>query len=139
MLKHTLKKKKDSIRYVYINGCPLDETPGDITLFVPYLLDESGTTEIEFYSAQELPLYDQNDNELPSYKLTMEIPEGYTISNFYVWSALSNEYQAKAYATNPRYSTRVIDDVTYNSYVRTPANDIVANGPLKYKIIITKQ
>ena len=40
--------------------------------------------------------------------------------------------------TNIRYTSRVINGVTYNSYMRGPVEEIEFRGTEKYKLIITK-
>ena len=140
------EKKKDELTpvvpttpYAYITGYGLSDTATDITQFNPFELNESGDTVIEFYGPQELPLYDQNDNELPSLKVTMDIPTGYEITDFKLWNAITNEYQDTTYGQNLRYSTRTIGGVTYNSFSRGPVDAIPSRGKTQYKIIITKQ
>jgi hypothetical protein len=140
------EKKKDELEpgdtgtpYAYITGYGFNDTATDITRFNPFELNESGDTVIEFYGPQELPLYDQNDNELPCLKVTMDIPTGYEITDFKLWNAITNEYQDTTYGQNQRYSTRTIGGVTYNSYARGPVSSISPRGTTQYKITITKQ
>ena len=136
------KEEEDSIRYAYITGYALNGEPTDITAFNKFLLNETGDTEIEIYAPQEVGTYDTSGADLPSIKLTVDIPEGYSIKEGYVWNPVLNEYNIlsddKVFAVNPRYSSRVIDGVTYNSYVRGAANDEGIKGNTQYKIIITK-
>ena len=72
----------------------------------------------------------------------MDVPEGFTLSEVYIWSNVGNEYQVldskNVFGTNPRYATREIDGITYNSYVRGPVDDLGTRGPQRYKIIVTK-
>ena len=143
------EKKKDELDdgsevptltpYAYITGYGFNDTPTDITLFNAFELNETGDTVIEFYGPQELPLYDQNDNELPCFKVTMDIPADYEITEFYLWNAITSEYQSTTFGQNQRYSTRNIGGVTYNSYARGPVNSISPRGVTQYKIKITKQ
>ena len=144
-----LEKKKieeDSIRYAYINGYGLNDTPTDITLFHKYLLNETGDTELELYAAEELSVWDPATYEdLPSYKFTVDIPDGYEITGAYIWNVIRNSYEdiqgindSRRFETNSRYATREIDGITYNSYVRGPASDTTARNATQYKIIITK-
>lgn len=141
-----LEKKKDlgdNEKYAYITAYPLNGTPTDITQFNTFLLNEEGDTEIEIMAGQEMAVWDPSTNEdLPSIKLTVDIPEDYTLSRVYIWSTLSNEYQlcegSNAFGVNPRYASRDINGVTYNSYVRGPINELSTRGPQQYKIIVTK-
>ena len=140
------EKKKDELKpvesgkpYAYITGYGLNDPVTDITQFNQFELNETGDTVIEFYGPQELPLYDENDNELPCLKVTMDIPANYTITEFYLWNAILNNYQVTDFGQNNRYSTRTIGGVTYNSFARGPVNSIASRGITQYKIIITKQ
>ena len=144
-----LEKKKieeDSIRYAYINGYGLNDTPTDITLFHKYLLNETGDTELELYASEELSVWDPASyDDLPSYKFTVDIPDGYEITGAYIWNVIRNSYEdiqgindSRRFETNTRYATREIDGITYNSYVRGPASDTTARNATQYKIIITK-
>lgn len=146
-----LKKKKDdggivsTTIYAYITGYIDGETPTDITSFNPYVLNETGDTTIEVCAGPEISTFDPSTYDLlPSIKFTVEIPVGYSIKNAYIWNDVLEVYEDimsdhRALNTNPRYSQRTINDITYNSYVRGPVNEDVANSNEKYKIIITKQ
>jgi hypothetical protein len=140
------EKKKDELEpvvsgtpYAYITGYGLNDAVTDITQFNQFALNEDGDTVIEFYGSQELPLYDQNDNELPCLKVTIDIPTDYAITELYLWNAITNAYQETTFGQNLRYSTRTIGGVTYNSYARGPVNSISPRGTTQYKIKITKQ
>ena len=146
-----LEKKKeieDSIRYAYINGYALDATPTDITVFNKFLLNSEGDTVLEIYAPVEITAYDPVTYEdLPSVKLVVDVPDGYYIREAYIWNddaGTSGAYELmnndpRAFGVNPRYSSRVIDGITYYSYARGPVDETVANSGEKYKIIITKQ
>ena len=148
------EKKKDELApvsgvpYAYITGYALDGTPTDITVFNPFELNEEGDTEIEIYTGEEITTYSPSTYEdLPSVKLTVDIPNGYYIKDAYIWNddiGANGDYElmdgARTFDVNPRYSSRVINGVTYNSYSRGPVNDTAASpANEKYKIIITKQ
>ena len=144
-----LEKKKieeDSIRYAYINGYGLNDTPTDITVFHKYLLNATGDTVFELNAAEELSVWDPSTyDDLPSFKFTVDIPDGYAITGAYIWNVISNEYEdingvndSRRFATNTRYATREIDGITYYSYVRGLPTDTTARGSIQYKIIITK-
>ena len=114
-------------------------------MFNPFELNEDGDTEIEIQTSAELSVWDPETYEdLPAYKLTVDIPAGYVISEGYIWNAITNQYDDlmadnRRFDTNSRYATRVINGVTYNSYARGPVSDATARGAAQYKIIITKQ
>ena len=135
----------DGLPYVYITGYRFNDTPTDITVFNPFLLNFEGDTEIEVYAPAEISTYDPETYDiLPSIKFTVDVPEGYVIKNAYVWNDDSEEYETimedhRALSTNPRYSQRTINGVTYNSYCRGPVNEESANSQEQYKIIITRQ
>ena len=138
------KEEEDSIRYAYITGYELNDDPTDITVYNKYLLNDSGDTIFEIYASQEIAAWDPSTNDdLPSIKFTVDIPAGYSIKEAYIWSNVGNEgYQLltgiQAFGQNTRYATRVIDGITYNSYVRGKADETTIRGATKYKIIITK-
>ena len=146
-----IEKKKDELvpvgpgtPYAYITGYALDGTPTDITVFNPFVLNETGDTTIEVYTSSELSVWNPETYEdLPCVKFTVDIPEGYVLTAAYIWNdelGAEGEYESKSFDTNARYSSRLIDGVTYNSYTRGPANDPTAMpAGEKYKIIITKQ
>ena len=139
------KKKEDNVVYAYITGYGFNDTPTDITVFNKFSLNETGDTEIEVYAPAEISVYDPDTYDLlPSVKFTVEIPDGYSIKNAYVWNDDNDAYETimsdhRALGTNPRHATRVIDGITYNSYCRGPVNEEAANSQEQYKIIITKQ
>ena len=135
----------DGLPYAYITGYRFNDTPTDITVFNPFLLNLEGDTEIEIYAPAEISTFDPETYDLlPSIKFTVDVPEGYVIKNAYVWNDDSEEYETimsdhRALSTNPRYSQRTINGIVYNSYCRGPVNENVANSQEQYKIIITKQ
>jgi len=147
------EKKKDELEdsdsdvpvipYVYITGYALNGEPTNITVFNQFELNESGNTEIEVIAPQEIAAWDPSTNDdLPSIKMTVDVPDGYTPTALYIWNVLTNEYQLLTgdndFAQNPRYESRIINGVTYNSYVRGSADDVNTRGETRYKIIITK-
>ena len=149
-----MKKKKDELGpvepgtpYAYITGYALDGTPTDITVFNPFSLNKSGSTEIEVYASSELSVWNpQTYEDLSCVKFTVDIPEGYVLTAAYIWNdelGAGGEYELlndnRRFDVNSRYSIRIIDGVTYNSYTRGPVNDVTAHNNEKYKIIITKQ
>ena len=146
------EKKKDELDngdsdvplqpYAYMTGYGLNDTPTDITQFNEFVLNESGDTEIEFYTPQEFAAWDPSTNDdLPSVKLTVDIPDGYSIKNVYMWNVLTNNYDlltgSNEFIQNPRYTSRIINGVTYNSYVRGDSDPTATRGLTRYKIIIT--
>ena len=137
-----LEKKKDELVYAYITGYALDGAPTDITVFNKFLLNDSGDTEFEIYAPQEIGAYANNGNDLPSIKLTVDIPSDYSIKSAYQWNTITSEYSLLtddlSFGQNPRYASREIDEITYNSYVRGPVNSNAMRGTTQYKIIITK-
>lgn len=141
------KKKDDELVYAYITGYALDGTPTDITVFNPFSLNKSGSTEIEVYASSELSVWNpQTYEDLSCVKFTVDIPEGYVLTAAYIWNdelGAGGEYELlndnRRFDVNSRYSIRIIDGVTYNSYTRGPVNDVTAHNNEKYKIIITKQ
>ena len=140
-----LEKKKEEenrIRYAYITGYALDGTPTDITVFNKFLLNDSGDTEFEIYAPQEIGAYANNGDDLPSIKLTVDIPSDYSIKSAYQWNPITSEYSLLtgnlAFGQNPRYTSREIDAITYNSYARGPVDSTAMRGVTQYKIIITK-
>ena len=141
------KKKDDELVYAYITGYALDGTPTDITVFNPFSLNKSGSTEIEVYASSELSVWNpQTYEDLSCVKFTVDIPEGYVLTAAYIWNdelGAEGEYELlndnRRFDVNSRYSIRIIDGVTYNSYTRGPVNDVTAHNNEKYKIIITKQ
>ena len=145
-----IEKKKDELApvgggvpYAYITGYAIGDTPTNITVFNQFELNEDGDTVIEIETAQEIGAWDpSNNNDLPSIKLTVDIPEGYSITETLLWDNLRNQYSPlntdNQFGVNPRYSSRVIDGVTYNSYVRGPVDDEGTRGTQRYKITITK-
>ena len=144
-----IEKKKDElgpvepgIPYAYITGYALDGTPTDIMMFNQFELNKSGDTELEIWSAKEIGSYDENGNDLPSIKLTVDIPSDYSIKSAYQWNTITSEYSLLtddlSFGQNPRYASREIDEITYNSYVRGPVNSNAMRGTTQYKIIITK-
>ena len=149
-----IEKKKDELGpvepgtpYAYITGYALDGTPTDITVFNPFSLNKSGSTEIEVYASSELSVLNpQTYEDLSCVKFTVDIPEGYVLTAAYIWNdelGAGGEYELlndnRRFDVNSRYSIRIIDGVTYNSYTRGPVNDVTAHNNEKYKIIITKQ
>ena len=142
------EKKKDELGpvepgtpYAYITGYALDGTPTDIMMFNPFELNESGDTELEIWSAKEIGSYDENGNDLPSLKLTVDIPSDYSIKESYQWNPINNTYaliENGLFEQNPRYATRTINGVTYNSYVRKVSDPYSVRDNTRYKIIITK-
>ena len=142
------EKKKDELGpvepgtpYAYITGYALDDTPTDIMMFNPFELNESGDTELEIWSAKEIGSYDENGNDLPSLKLTVDIPSGYSIKESYQWNPINNTYaliENGLFEQNPRYASRTINGVTYNSYVRKVSDPYSVRDNTRYKIIITK-
>ena len=130
------------IRYAYITGYALDGTPTDITVFNKFRLNDSGDTEFEIYAPQEIGAYANNGDDLPSIKLTVDIPSDYSIKSAYQWNPLTSEYNLLTgnltFGQNPRYTSREIDEITYNSYVRGPVDATAMRGLTRYKIIITK-
>ena len=147
-----IEKKKDELTpsgdgklYAYITGYELNGTATDITVFNPFELNDEGDTIVEIKTSNELSIWDPSTYEdLPAVKLTVDIPEGYEITDAYIYNVVTSQYDSiigdnRRFATNPRYSTRVINGVTYNSYVRGPVDDVTARGEAQYKIIITKQ
>lgn len=142
-----IQKKKDELVYAYITGYALDGTPTDITVFNPFSLNKSGSTEIEVYASSELSVWNpQTYEDLSCVKFTVDIPEGYVLTAAYIWNdelGAEGEYELlndnRRFDVNSRYSIRIIDGVTYNSYTRGPVNDVTAHNNEKYKIIITKQ
>ena len=137
-----LEKKKDELVYAYITGYALDGAPTDITVFNKFLLNDSGDTEFEIYAPQEIGAYANNGDDLPSIKLTVDIPSDYSIKSAYQWNTITSEYSLLtddlSFGQNPRYASREIDEITYNSYVRGPVNSNAMRGTTQYKIIITK-
>ena len=147
-----IEKKKDDLApvadttpYAYITGYEVNGTATDITVFNPFELNEEGDTEIVVMASNELSVWNPESYEdLPAIKFTVDIPSGYTITEGYIWNAITNQYDDlmadnRRFATNSRYATRTINGVTYNSYVRGPVSDTTARGEAQYKIIITKQ
>ena len=149
-----IEKKKDELGpvepgtpYAYITGYALDGTPTDITVFNPFVLNETGDTTIEVYASSELSVWNpQTYEDLSCVKFTVDIPEGYVLTAAYIWNdelGAEGEYELlndnRRFDVNSRYSIRIIDGVTYNSYTRGPVNDVTAHNNEKYKIIITKQ
>lgn len=143
-----IEKKKDELvpvepgtPYAYITGYALDGTPTDITMFNQFELNKSGDTELEIWSAKEIGSYDENGNDLPSIKLTVDIPSDYSIKESYEWNPLSSIYvlvENGLFEQNPRYASRTINGVVYNSYVRKASSQINTREDTRYKIIFTK-
>ncbi len=127
--------------YAYITGYALDGTPTDITMFNQFELNKSGDTELEIWSAKEIGSYDENGNDLPSIKLTVDIPSDYSIKESYEWNPLNSIYvlvENGLFEQNPRYASRTINGVVYNSYVRKASSQINTREDTRYKIIFTK-
>lgn len=143
-----IEKKKDELApvesgtpYAYITGYALDGTPTDITMFNQFELNKSGDTELEIWSAKEIGSYDENGNDLPSIKLTVDIPSDYSIKESYEWNPLNSIYvlvENGLFEQNPRYASRTINGVVYNSYVRKASSQINTREDTRYKIIFTK-
>ena len=143
-----IKKKGDELApvesgtpYAYITGYALDGTPTDITMFNQFELNKSGDTELEIWSAKEIGSYDENGNDLPSIKLTVDIPSDYSIKESYEWNPLNSIYvlvENGLFEQNPRYVSRTINGVVYNSYVRKASSQINTREDTRYKIIFTK-
>ena len=143
-----IQKKKDELGpvepgtpYAYITGYALDGTPTDIMMFNQFELNESGDTELEIWSAKEIGSYDENGNDLPSIKLTVDIPSDYSIKESYQWNPITNAYALIGdglFEQNPRYASRTINGVVYNSYVRKVSDPYSVRDNTRYKIIITK-
>ena len=140
-VKTLIEKKKDELVYAYITGYALDGTPTDIMMFNQFELNKSGDTELEIWSAKEIGSYDENGNDLPSIKLTVDIPSDYSIKESYQWNPLTNAYALIGdglFEQNPRYASRTINGVVYNSYVRKVSDPYSVRDNTRYKIIITK-
>lgn len=143
-----MKKKKDELvpvepgtPYAYITGYALDGTPTDITMFNQFELNKSGDTELEIWSAKEIGSYDEKGNDLPSIKLTVDIPSDYSIKESYQWNPITNAYaliEDGLFRQNPRYASRTINGVVYNSYVRKVSDPYSVREDTRYKIIFTK-
>ena len=143
-----IQKKKDELGpvepgtpYAYITGYALDGTPTDIMMFNQFELNESGDTELEIWSAKEIGSYDEKGNDLPSIKLTVDIPSDYSIKESYQWNPITNAYALIGdglFEQNPRYASRTINGVVYNSYVRKVSDPYSVRDNTRYKIIITK-
>ena len=104
-------------------------------------LNKSGDTELEIWSAKEIGSYDENGNDLPSIKLTVDIPSDYSIKESYEWNPLNSIYvlvENGLFEQNPRYVSRTINGVVYNSYVRKASSQINTREDTRYKIIFTK-
>ena len=142
------EKKKDELGpvesgtpYAYITGYALDGTPTDITMFNQFELNKSGDTELEIWSAKEIGSYDENGNDLPSIKLTVDIPSDYSIKESYQWNPLNSTYvlvEDGLFEPNPRYTSRTINGVVYNSYARKTSSQTNTREDTRYKIIFTK-
>ena len=127
--------------YAYITGYALDGTPTDIMMFNQFELNESGDTELEIWSAKEIGSYDEKGNDLPSIKLTVDIPSDYSIKESYQWNPITNAYaliEDGLFEQNPRYASRTINGVVYNSYVRKVSDPYSIREDTRYKIIFTK-
>ena len=143
-----IQKKKDELGpvepgtpYAYITGYALDGTPTDIMMFNQFELNESGDTELEIWSAKEIGSYDEKGNDLPSIKLTVDIPSDYSIKESYQWNPITNAYaliEDGLFEQNPRYASRTINGVVYNSYVRKVSDPYSIREDTRYKIIFTK-
>lgn len=139
--KGELSPVEPGIPYAYITGYALDGTPTDITMFNQFELNKSGDTELEIWSAKEIGSYDENGNDLPSIKLTVDIPSDYSIKESYEWNPLNSIYvlvENGLFEQNPRYASRTINGVVYNSYVRKASSQINTREDTRYKIIFTK-
>ena len=142
------EKKKDELGpvesgtpYAYITGYALDGTPTDIMMFNQFELNKSGDTELEIWSAKEIGSYDEKGNDLPSIKLTVDIPSDYSIKESYQWNPITNAYaliEDGLFEQNPRYASRTINGVVYNSYVRKVSDPYSIREDTRYKIIFTK-
>ena len=142
------EKKKDELGpvesgtpYAYITGYALDGAPTDITMFNQFELNKSGDTELEIWSAKEIGSYDENGNDLPSIKLTVDIPSDYSIKESYQWNPLNSTYvlvEDGLFEPNPRYTSRTINGVVYNSYARKTSSQTNTREDTRYKIIFTK-
>ena len=143
-----IEKKKDELvpvepgtPYAYITGYALDGTPTDIMMFNQFELNASGDTELEIWSAKEIGSYDEKGNDLPSIKLTVDIPSDYSIKESYQWNPITNAYaliEDGLFEQNPRYASRTINGVVYNSYVRKVSDPYSIREDTRYKIIFTK-
>lgn len=151
------EKKKDELDggseafeirdYVYISGYGLNDSPTDITVMNRFVLNEDEDTEIVVLTPAEIPTWDTNTNDdLPSIKARIDIPSGYSLKAVYLWNEHEEVYEYlnddpdRSWGVNPRYTTRIIDGVTYYSYVRGPIDDVAANNNIEqYKFIIGKQ
>ena len=143
-----IEKKKDELGpvesgtpYAYITGYALDGTPTDIMMFNQFELNKSGDTELEIWSAKEIGSYDEKGNDLPSIKLTVDIPSDYSIKESYQWNPITNAYaliEDGLFEQNPRYASRTINGVVYNSYVRKVSDPYSIREDTRYKIIFTK-
>ena len=111
-------------------------------MFNEFDLNESGDTVLEVYAPQEYGMW-VDSGDIPSFRLTVDIPVGYSTPILYMWNPFTNDYELldseSQFVTNPRYSSRTINGVTYNSYVRGPEDEQNPRGTTQYKIIITKE
>ena len=110
-------------------------------MFNQFELNESGDTELEIWSAKEIGSYDEKGNDLPSIKLTVDIPSDYSIKESYQWNPITNAYaliEDGLFEQNPRYASRTINGVVYNSYVRKVSDPYSIREDTRYKIIFTK-
>ena len=105
-------------------------------------MKETEDTIIELATSSEIGTYHPETNQ-PTFplRLTVEIPSDYAITSLIVYNPYMAQWEnAASLITNPRYAQRQINGITYNSYVKGPADDFTADElTYRYKITITKQ
>ena len=134
-----------SADYIYSNGYLTDGTEvNEVVNFLPYeiTVDDSGICELFLTCGVEIPVYTGENYDIV---FTVDVPTTYEIIGFAYLDELNNDKPVdQPYKANPRYTTIVRNEVTYNSYIKeVPDTDMgseeLAIAPVKYKITIQKK
>ena len=134
-----------SADYIYSNGYLTDGTEvNEVVNFLPYEIrvDDSGICELFLTCGVEIPVYTGENYDIV---FTVDVPTTYEIIGFAYLDELNNDNPVdQPYKANPRYTTIVRNEVTYNSYIKEVTDtdmgsEELAIAPVKYKITIQKK
>ena len=134
-----------SADYIYSNGYLTDGTEvNEVVNFLPYeiTVDDSGICELFLTCGVEIPVYTGENYDIV---FTVDVPTTYEIIGFAYLDELNNDKPVdQPYKANPRYTTIVRNEVTYNSYIKEVTDtdmgsEELAIAPVKYKITIQKK
>ena len=134
-----------SVDYIYSNGYLTDGTEvNEVVNFLPYEIrvDDSGICELFLTCGVEIPVYTGENYDIV---FTVDLPTTYEIIGFaYLYEMNDDKPVDQPYKANPRYTTIVRNEVTYNSYIKEVrdtdmGSEELAIAPVKYKITIKKK